>query len=164
MTEIVRGERELKQLFETFPAWAHNRLEARIRRIVETLQERSQESAPLGKTHKLRSEFRSRVYADQPHRIAGYVSVFAGSDTREYPKAATLEYGTDKPRRLFERAAGGALVLGRKGRKTFRIVRRITRPVHIRAFRFLRQPFEDMRPEIEAQLEEAIRPEGVGRP
>jgi hypothetical protein len=164
MAVITRGEREVSDRFETFPAWARERLEGRIRKIVDTLQARSEAAAPLGKTGKLRSEVRKRVFADQPTRIAGYVDIFAGSDAAQYPKAATLEYGTNRPRKIFERAANGALVLGHRGRKTFRIVRRLTKPVHIRAFRYLRQPLQDMRAEIEAQLDEAIKPDDGGTP
>lgn len=163
MAVITRGERELSDRFEKFPLWARDRLEARIRNIVDTLQSRSEAAAPF-KTGKLRSEVRKRTFADQPTRIAGYVDVFAGSDSGEYPKAATLEYGTNKPRRIFERAANGAILLGHKGRKTFRLVARITKPVHIRAFRYLRQPLQGMRAEIETQLNSAINPDDQGSP
>jgi len=156
MAVILRGERELSDRFETFPTWAHDRLEARIKKIVDTLQGRVEAAAPV-RTGKLRSEVKRRVFADKPTRIAGYVDVFAGADSREYPKAATLEYGTNKPRRIFQRAASGAYAVGRKGGKTFRLVDRVTRPVHIRAFRYLRSPFQAMRPEIEAQLDAALK-------
>ena len=149
MAVTITGERELALKFDRFPAEAHDALEQRITSIIESLQARIEGVTPH-KTGKLRSEIRSRIYSS-PKRIAGYVSVYAPGDANEYPKAATLEYGSDKPRRAFEKRA--ELALGRSKR---RIVSRMSKPVHIVARRYLRGPLADMASEIQAQLEAAL--------
>lgn len=149
MALITRGANELALRFDKFPTVAHKKLEERMGKVVEALRARAQAAAPK-KTGKLASEITGRVFADQPDRIAGYVTVFAGNDAKEYPKAATLEYGTDKPRRAFERANGG--ILARLGASKRRVTARVSKPVHIRAFKYLRGSIESMRPEIEAEL------------
>ena len=142
MTVVVRGEREVIQRFDQFPEFARTKLEKKIRSLIDTLQSRVQAAAPF-KEGTLRSEIGSRVYADNPNRIAGYVGVYA-QDPREYPKAATLEYGSDAVRHRFAAAQA-------------RLVERVTRPVHIKAFEYLRGPFAAMIPEIEAGLAEALQ-------
>lgn len=151
-TVSTRGERELALRFDTLPARVHKKLEQRITALTDALQARIEAAAPY-KTGKLRSEVTGRVYAGQSDRVAGYVSIYSPGDSKEYPKAATLEYGTDKPRRSFERATKIDALFGRSRR---RILSKVSRPVHIAAFAYLRGPFDSMRPEIQAALEEAI--------
>ncbi len=142
MTVVVKGEREVIQRFDTFPQFARTKLEQKIRSLMETLESRVQAAAPR-LTGQLRSEIGNKVYADNPNRIAGYVGVYA-RESREYAKAATLEYGSDAVRRRFAAANN-------------RLIERATRPVHIEEFRYLRSPFEQMIPEIEAGLAQALQ-------
>jgi len=139
----TKGERELALRFDTFPQRARQKLEERITGLTDALLTRIQAATPY-RTGKLRGEEASRVYDDQPERVAGYVSV-----TGEFPKAATLEYGTEKVRKRFSKSLASRL----GGR---RLADRVTKPAHIAAFRYLRGPFEEMRPEIEAALTEAL--------
>lgn len=147
----VKGERELAVRFETFPQDARQRIEQRINAFVDRLQGRIQGAAPY-RTGRLRSEIKGRVYSTQT-RVAGYVSVYAPGAPNEYPKAATLEYGSNKPRRAFER--GGGLVARLTGSRR-RIVSRISKPVHIDALRYLRGPFDDLAPEFRAEIDAAL--------
>src|SRR5258708_1301555 len=152
MALITRGDHELALRFERFPTAAHAKLEGRMNKLVDRLQARAEAVAPQGKTGRLKSEIKGRGFADSPTRIAGYVEVYApGDPKKEYPKAATLEYGTDKPREIAERAAHGGL-LARLRRSQQRLASRVSKPVHIRAFRYLRGSIEDLRPEAEAEL------------
>lgn len=145
MPVITRGDKELALRFDTFPVRARDKLEARIRNIVERLEARAESVVPR-RTGQLAGEITSRVYRGELDRIAGYVSVYAPGKTSEYAKAATIEYGSNKGRRIFARASSGRR----------RVVERVTKPVRIRAARFLRGPLEDMRPEIEAELNAAL--------
>jgi hypothetical protein len=152
VTIVTRGERETSLRFDKFPSKLTARLEQKIRDLTEMLDERIEAVTPK-KTGLLRSEITPKVYTgDNGDRVAGYVSVFAGDRAKEYAKAATLEYGTDKPRRIPDH--GG--VFRKLGRGQKRIESRLTRPARTIAFRFLRQPFEQMQPEIIAGLEEAV--------
>jgi hypothetical protein len=153
MSVITRGDRELGLRFEKFPTQAHAKLEEHMRKLVDALQARVEAAAPRGKTGRLKTEIKGRVFADSPSRVAGYVEVYAPGVPGEYAKAATLEYGTDKPRRVFERTGG---LLARVGAGRRRIVARVSKPVHIRAFRYLRGSIEGMRPEVEAELALAL--------
>jgi hypothetical protein len=152
MPIVSRGDRELSLRFDTFPTRAHKRLEDKISALTEQLQARVEAASPV-LTGLLRSEITPRDFADNVNRVAGYVSVFAHS-SNEYAKAATLEYGSSKPRREFQRTSSG--ILSRFGLRQQRIVARISKPVDIKAFRYLRGPLEQMRPEIEAGLNEAL--------
>jgi hypothetical protein len=151
MSVVTRGDNELKLLFDKFPRAAHDRLAERMNLLVEQLRERAQAAAP-NRTGKLRREITGRVYADQADRIAGYVSIYAPGDNKEYPKAATLEYGTDKPRRALEQRFSARL--GRISKR--RIIARVSKAVHIRAFRYLRGSLDGLRPEIESAFAEAL--------
>ena len=151
-TVVTRGDREISARFDVFPARVHKKLEERIGALTEALRARIEAVTPV-KTGKLRSEITARVYAGEADRVAGYVSVFAPGDPGEYPKAATLEYGTNKPRRAFDRASKIAALLGAPRR---RIVGKLSKPVRIDAFAYLRGPLDQMRPEIEAALSEAV--------
>ena len=141
---VTRGDRELSLRFDKFPSKLQSKLELRIRGLTDELQSRIEAATPV-KTGLLRSEEKSTVYQGD-NRVAGYVSIFAGNLKGEYAKAATLEYGSNKTRKLSARLADPRR----------RLERRVSRAVHIEAFRYLRGPFEDMRPEIEAALEEVI--------
>ncbi len=150
MSVITRGDKELTLRFDQFPAHAHAKLEARMHKIVDELTARAQAAAPK-RTGRLKTEIKGRVFADSPTRIAGYVEVYApGVPGNEYAKAATLEYGSDKPRKIAERASGG--VLARFHRNHERIAAKASRPVHIREYRYQRGSIEELRPEVEAEL------------
>jgi hypothetical protein len=142
MTVVTRGDRELSLRFEQFPAAAHEKLKERITGLVDDLRARAEAAAPV-KSGALRSEITGRVFADNPQRIAGYVGI-QGSQPGDYAKAAALEYGVNKPRKIIER-------LGSR-----RIVERLSRDVHMRAFRYLRGSIEGMRGEVEAELSAAL--------
>jgi hypothetical protein len=143
---VTRGDRETSLRFDKFPSKLTGRLEQKIRDLTEMLDERVEAATPK-KTGLLRSEITPKVYTgDNGDRVAGYVSVFAGSRTSEYAKAATLEYGSNKTRKLASRLAGPSK----------RLERRLSKRAHIEAFRYLRGPFEEMQPEIVAGLEETV--------
>ncbi len=147
----TRGVREVTLRFDEFPAQLHQKLEARIGALTETLLSRVQAATPV-RTGRLRSELTAREFGDSQNRVAGYVSVYAPGIKGEYAKAATLEYGTDKPRRIPDHSG----VFHRLGRGQKSIRSRLTRAVHIDPFRYLRGPLEEMRPEITAALEEVV--------
>jgi hypothetical protein len=157
MTTIT-GDRELTLLFERFPASMHERLKNRVTELVAEMEARARAAAPRGVTGKLQSEIVGRVYADKPTRVAGYVSVYAPGDPKEYPKAATLEYGSDKPRRTFERLESS--VADRHGRAHRRIIARTEQPIHIRAYKYLHGALEGMESDIESELAAAVKEEG----
>jgi hypothetical protein len=148
MTAIITGDRELEVKFDQFPQQIHGALLARITQVTETLQARVESAAPR-KTGRLKSEVRARVYSSQ-NRIAGYVSIYAPGVAEEYAKAATLEYGTNKPRHAVERVK---TLLGKSRR---RILNRISKPVHISAMRYLRGPFDEVAPDIQADLQSVV--------
>jgi len=152
MAVITKGDRKLSLQFDTFPERARQKLKNRIESLVATLEGRSEQAAPY-RTGALRSEIRSRTFADQPNRVAGYVSVYAPGNPKEYPKAATLEYGSNKVRRILER---GTSLMDRLGRPKRRVIGHASKAAHIEAYMFLRKPLEEMRPEIEASLNEAL--------
>lgn len=152
MSVITRGDREVSLRFDTFPVRAHKKIVKRVDALTEQLRVRVEAAAPY-RTGDLRSEITARVYTNKPDRVAGYVSVFAPGKPSEYPKAATLEYGSNKPRRIFERTSGIAARLGLQKR---RIVGRLSKPVRLEAFAYLRGPLAQMKPEVELSLNEAI--------
>jgi hypothetical protein len=146
MTVVSRGERELELRLDSFPSRLQVKLEQRIRGLTEELQARIEAAAPV-KTGLLRSEIKPSIYTGEGNnRVAGYVSVFAGDRKGEYAKAATLEYGSTKARKISARLSSSRRA----------IERHISRAPHIQAFRYLRGPFEQMRSEIEAALEETV--------
>lgn len=148
----VTGDRELTLRFERFPVELRSRLAAAVRELTEELYGRVLDTEPF-KTGKLRAETVERVFEDTPERLAGYVSIYAPGNADEYAKAATLEYGTDKPRKVPDRAHGFMTRLNGSHR---RILARFSKPVHIEAHRFLRGPLAAMRGEVEARLNAAI--------
>ena len=150
MSLITRGGLELGLRFEQFPAHARALIEERIRALTAEMETGVEAATPY-LTGRLRREITARVFTDGADRIAGYVSVL-GDAPSEYPKAATLEYGTDRPRRIADH--GG--VFHRLGRGQKAIESRLTRPVHIAARRYLRDPFEAIKAEAEAQLALAL--------
>jgi hypothetical protein len=152
MGVVTRGEREISLRFETFPTRLHQKLVDRITALTTTLEQRIEAVTPK-RTGLLRSEITEKIYAsDSQNRVAGYVSVYAGGNSKEYAKAATLEYGSNKPRKLADR---GSRVLAMFS-KANKFERRLSKTPHIEAFRYLRQPLEDMKPEIQAALEETV--------
>lgn len=147
MTVITRGERELTLRFDTFPEAAHKRLEERVSVLTETLWARVESVVPH-RTGQLASEIEARTYGDQPTRVAGYVSVRSSSGAHEYEKAGALEYG------WWARRDPSSGVMRRIMGNNRRMKARMGE--HVNAFRYLRGPLEEMRPEIEATLDEAL--------
>lgn len=153
MSVIRRGDREISARFETFPDLAYGKLQSRIAALTAQLEERVEAATPF-KTGLLRSEIKISMYGTrEQRRVAGYVSVYAGSNSAEYAKAATLEYGSNKPRKLAERK--GSLIM-RLTSSSRSLARRISKAPRIEAFRYLRGPFEQMETEIQAALDEAL--------
>lgn len=148
----LAGDREVALRLQRFPAELHQRLVTQVRALTDDLYGRVLGTEPF-KTGKLKSETVAREFSDQPERVAGYVSIYAPGNASEYAKAATLEYGSDKPRKVPDRAHGIAMRLNGSHR---RILARISKPVHIEARRYLRGPLAAMRGTVEAQLEAAI--------
>ena len=129
-----RGGAELAARFETLSGKAHDKILGRMGGLVDRLTSLARAAAP-NKTGKLRSEIVGRVYDDTKSRIAGYVSVFAPEGgAKEYPKAATLEFGSNRVRKT--RVSRFSDKLGRMSKR--RIVARVTKPVTIAAYRYLR--------------------------
>ncbi len=149
----MHGDRELAVRFEVFPDKLRERLVSRIESLTQELYERVEAATPV-KTGELVGEETIRDYADQPGRIAGYVGVFAPQDpANQYAKAATLEYGTNKPRRAFERKK---VMLTELTSARRRLVGQMSRSVHIEAIRYLRDPTKEMEPEVLAAIEEEV--------
>lgn len=143
-----RGVGALELRFDQFPDELHGALEERIAGLMDTLWGRIETVVPH-RTGLLASEIGARTFADQPDRIAGYVSVRGAADAHEYEKAGALEYGW-----WARRLEGG--IMQRIYGNNRRMKARMEGATHINAFRYLRGPFEEMRPEIEAALEETI--------
>ena len=153
MTVETRGDRDLALRFDTFPERAHKKLADRVTTLIDRLKGKVEGTAPF-LTGRLRSEVTGTVYGDKPTRVAGYVEIYApGAPAGEYAKAATLEYGTDKPRRAFERTAS---LVDRFGRSRRRVLDKASRAVHIDAYRYLRGPFAEMKDEAYAELTAAL--------
>lgn len=154
MGAIITGERELALRFDEFPVEVRDRLEARMTDLVESLKSRVQGTRPVtpGKSHKLRDEIAGRVYSSD-HRVAGYVSIYAPGESEAYAKAAALEYGSNKPRRQFQRQGrlAARFVSSRR-----RIVSKLSKPVHLEAYRYLRGPFTDTENEFREVCEEVL--------
>jgi len=157
VTVTTRGARELALRFDHFPPQLQGKLEERIGEITTALYG-AVSAAAIGRfahpTGLLQSEVRRRVYGDSPDRVAGVVSVFAGGDQNEYAKAATLEYGSKRGRKVAARAGSGAWM--RITGSSRRVYARISSPAVIAAYRYLRDPLDEARPEIVAALTEAI--------
>jgi hypothetical protein len=153
----ITGAREAGARFDRFPLAARDKIIARIHALTDRLYERILSAEPF-RTGQLKSETVAREFDDRTERIAGYVSIYAPFYTGEYAKAATLEYGTDKPRKIASR--GGLLT--RLTGSSRRIEARLSKPVHIEAMRFLRGPLEDMRAEVETELEAALDEAAAG--
>lgn len=151
MSVTTRGDREISTRFDRFPSHLHDKLAERIRSLTAELQVRIIAATPK-KTGLLQSEIKLSSYEDSETRVAGYVSVYAGDKSSEYAKAATLEYGSDKARKLKDK---GSRILALFSRRN-RIERRMSKAPHIEAFEYLRRPFEEMQPEIQAALEEVV--------
>jgi hypothetical protein len=147
----IAGAREAGERFDRFPTEAHERIVARIHGLTDKLYERVLATAPF-KTGKLKSEIVKREFSDNPERIAGYVSVYAPGDPKEYAKAATLEYGTDKPRKV----PSSTGIMMRLTGSHRRVLARLSKPVHIEAMRFMRGPLDDMRAEVNDELSAAL--------
>lgn len=150
MAVVTRGDKEISLRFDQFPQQFKEALKSEIDELVAEALALSQKAAPR-KTGKLRGELKGRTFIGET-RVAGYVSVYAGGDSNEYIKAATLEYGSKKPRRIFKK---DVYTITKRGKKR-RAVDRFTRPAVIREFRYLRGPLADMQPEIKRRLQAVL--------
>lgn len=124
-------------------------LKARLTGFIEELHAESVARAPV-KTGKLRSEIISRVYSDNPERIAGYVVVATGGNSNEHAKAAALEYGVWAA--PHPRTGSLRRLLGNNRRAKARV----PGARHIRAYRYLRGPFEDAQGQFQAVVAETV--------
>ncbi|MGC8518469.1 MAG: hypothetical protein ACP5P4_08055 [Steroidobacteraceae bacterium] len=156
----VLMERELVAKFSSIPARTRRILRRRISSFVQALDQNVRAAIPMRKSPRWPSSIPAltqfivgRVYSDNPNRVAGYVSVYAPGSPKEYPKAATLEYGSDRPRAVQDLSRG---VWRRIRGSSRRIKARMGRPAHIRAYRFLRGPFSDMETQAVLVLEEGL--------
>lgn len=154
MGAIISGERELALKFDEFPYVVRDRLEVRLTELIESLKSRVEGTRPVtpGKSGKLHSEIAGRVYSSN-HRVAGYVSIYAPGEQEAYAKAAALEYGSNKPRRQFMRQGRLAAMFTSSRR---RIVAKLSKPVHLEAYRYLRGPFTDTENEFREVCEEVL--------
>jgi len=158
MPVVITGDKSLSNRFGGFPKQAHDELMKAIRAMSVELQARIIAARPvtpgtqIAHPH-LRDEITAQAFGDNPSRVASYDSVFAGADGNEYAKAGTLEYGSNKARRIFDKRGKIMTALFGKNRK---IASRKTKVAHITAYRYLRDTFAAMRPEIEAALNEAL--------
>ncbi len=153
-------ERELIAKFSAIPWRTRRILRRRIKTFVRTLRGNVQGTIPVRQSPRWPSSLpalaqfiKSKVYSDNPKRVAGYVSVFAPGDPAEYPKAATLEYGSNRSRAVKDLKSG---VWRRLRGSSRRIKARMSKPAHIRAYRYLRGPFDEMEAQAVAILEEGI--------
>lgn len=157
MTLTTSGDREIALRFETFPDRVRQRITQRVSSLIDSLKARIKAATPYDAANHsaihLRDEIESRMYTDQPDRVAGYVSVYSPGDPKQYPKAATLEYGSDAIRRKLEKSAS---LFDRFGRPKRRVIGRANAAAHIRAFAYLRGPFEGIKSEAETSLGEAL--------
>lgn len=146
----VKGAASLSVKFDEFPKEAHDAIARRFRGLVDRMESRAEEIVPK-LTRRLMGEIVGRTFADNPDRVAGYVSVFDESENdpkhNEYAKAATLEYGTSKVRQLEER-------MNLFGKKIHR--KAMSKPVRIIAHRYLRDPLEEIEPEVMTEVEAAL--------
>jgi hypothetical protein len=151
VTVTTSGALSVETRLDQFPKRLHDKLRDKFIPLTRQIQARAQSRAPYGvspyrKGPHLRSEVESRVFADRPDRVAGYVEIWAPGQPKEYPKAATMEYGTHKARKIRERIAGSKR----------RIVKRVSRVVDIPAFQYLRGGLADMKSQVEATINETI--------
>lgn len=152
VTVTTAGDREIELRFDAFPEIARKKLRERIESLTDRLQGQSQQEAPR-LTGQLRSEIIETMY-EGDERIAGYVSVYAPGSAGEYAKAATLEYGSSKARRIFSRGGDKGGPLGRLSKR--RTVDRMSKPARIQAFEYLRGPLEAMADVVNAELGAAL--------
>lgn len=155
LTITESGAREISKRLEEFPDELHQKLVVRIRGVVEQLYARVLQVVPH-RTGRLSGEIVERMFTDAKYRVAGYVSVYTDdpgpSPHNEFAKAATLEYGTDRPRAI--KSEHG--VMTRLRGSSRRMKARMSKPAEIEARRYLRGPLDQMRPEIMALIEQAI--------
>jgi hypothetical protein len=149
----LTDERRAVLRFETFPAFAHDRLLAALQNIEARLEAAVIADEPQQKG-KLRSLTGGRVY-DHGNRIAAVVGVRA-TDQNEARKAAALEYGSHQALMVRAHAAKLAHLWGRAISPMMVQVSAHSRTPNIEAHRFLREPIGRMRAEFLAELRAAV--------
>jgi hypothetical protein len=152
------GSNAFKLRLEQFPENLRKKLVQHMTSVVARLQNAVKEAAPYdssprgGRPSHLRDDIAKRVYGDQSTAVVGRVSVFPPiPDPRNlYAKAGALEYG----QRRIRTASGLLRRLSDKERKTRRRLEGVVRVSE--GLRYLRDPFAEMGPEINAELEAAV--------
>lgn len=152
----LEGDRLLAARLEAFPADLHAALLDRIQTGMQSVRDQVEAVVPR-LTGRLATEIVLRVYAETVKRVAAYISVYTPepgpAPHNEYAKAATLEYGSNKPRAVRDLNSG---VMTRLRGSHRRIKARMSKPVDIEARRYLRGPFEIGEPEIMAMINDAV--------
>jgi hypothetical protein len=155
MTILVesKGGRAFTLRLDQFPKDLHDELRARMQGVTEQLEAKARGLAPY-KTGTLRSEITGRTFSDVETRVASYTNVFAPNPPpgkNEYAKAATLEYGSDKARKINAKSVSN---IGRITEKAK------SRAAHIEAFLYLRGALDEIQaqaiPEIQAAVDAAV--------
>lgn len=145
------GQLYVMERLSQMPPKTHRKLRRRVGDVTDALRARVVSATPV-LTGKLQSEISSRLYADNPSRVAGYVFV-ATMDRKEIAKAASLEYGIKGTPRAIADASAPWMRLAHSSK---RIRARLSRPVNLAPRRYLRGPFEETRAEFAAAVAEAV--------
>ena len=141
---------------EGFGERAHELLKARITSLTEALETRVLATEPF-RTGRLRETTVEKVFSDDPDRVAGYVRI-----TADFGKAGALEYGSHRAITVNERSPAVRARQAHAGiraafsRPSAALAASYVRHTNIAEHRFLRGPLEAMRPEILAEMEQAL--------
>lgn len=157
VTVEIKGERQLFAHLESLPAEVEERLTPTIASLTRQLLMRVHAAEPF-RTGALRASTRSFLDA-QPGSVRGKVRVLMSPTGSRRGKglsvhnvaAAALEYGVHS--RFEVRAHRMRLShVFKRPHAGFVIVNAYYRRVNIKARRFLRDPFEQIRPQAEAEI------------
>jgi hypothetical protein len=151
---FITGDREIAQKFDEFPQQVRGQLRAVIAEKIEELAGRERALVPV-KTGRLRSQIRSRVI-EKPEAIIGQVYFDGAKGSQDFAKAGALEYGgSGKSFKVRGHEAQLGHVFGRAAQLRVQIAAH-TRVLNISAKRFVRDPVEAMKADIEAALAGAV--------
>lgn len=149
MLKVTVDSRVVRLKLGRVPEDLHDRLRATVASLTARLY-----GAIVGReperTGKLKSRTRQNVI-DRPHRITGRVRISA-----QQAKAAALEYGAHKAGPVSEHEMRLDHIFGRLVAPRMVMVRRHNRTPNVVARRFLRGGFEEMLPDIEAELQATL--------
>lgn len=141
----VVGDRAIALKFDRIPVAIHDRLVLTIHQLVDRLLDRIHAAEP-----KLtgRLEARTRAYyTDKENLIRG--AIRPGSARQDKLKAMALEFGAHGTAHVKAYTRGHDVA-----------VQAYTRHVNIAEYRFLRDPFAEMKGEIEAAIRAAFQSAG----